>query len=232
MAHTVFLLPALLQTLLCPGLRLHCLFFLYSQALIQFYNFKYFLCVNIYPRSLSCTSDTGIQWLAQLLHLEVICISLWLSLGLPYPIDDNSVQCFKRKLKSSLTPFFLSDTTFISSGGLYSNYIQNLINFHYDWVQDTLSENMTHWHMEYFKLKEFEKQQKQEGHSDSPLPSFPQKQVLKLSCQRIPPEERNILNRGETRTWRRISRNRPCSVFSTFHTQLILFALSYLSMTF
>lgn len=81
------------------------------------------------------------------------------SLGLPYPNRWQLCPVFQEKaLESSLTPFFLSNATFMV--GLYSNYIQNLIIFHYDGVQDTLSENMAHWHMEYFKLKESEKQQK------------------------------------------------------------------------
>lgn len=112
---------------------------------IQFYGFKYFICVNIYPSPLSCTSDTGIQWLAQLLHLEVICISHW-----PF-LSQYMTTLFN---VSSLTPFFLSNPHSFLLVGLYSNYIQNLIIFQYDGVWDTLSENMAHWHMENFKLKE------------------------------------------------------------------------------
>ena len=38
-----------------------------------------------------------------------------------------------------------------------------------DGGQDTLPPNMVFWHVEYFKLKEFDKQHVQEGLSDLPL---------------------------------------------------------------
>ena len=42
-----------------------------------------------------------------------------------------------------------------------------------DGVQDTLPQSMAPWHIEYSKLKEGEKKQKREGHSDLLLaPAF------------------------------------------------------------
>lgn len=50
--------------------------------------------------------------------------------------------------------------------------------------QNTLPQNMAHRHIQYFKLKEFEKQQVQEG---LPTSSAPPKQVIKPSCEKCSP---------------------------------------------
>lgn len=54
--------------------------------------------------------------------------------------------------------------------------------WHADGVQDTLPQNMSPCPIEYFKLKEFEKWQAQEGLSDLPM-----KQVIKPPCERYSP---------------------------------------------
>lgn len=43
-------------------------------------------------------------------------------------------------------------------------------------------QNMAHWHIDYFKVKGFEKQHVQEGLSD-----LPRTQVIKPSCESHPP---------------------------------------------
>lgn len=147
--------------LLCPELRLHPLSL--STLMLSFS----FMALNTLYLS-TYIPDLSPALLTQVSN-GLLNFSTWKSyashtgslLAFPIPIDDNSVQCFKRKPWSHLWLLSFSQIphSFLLVG-LYSNYIQNLIIFHYDGVQDTLSENTAHWHMEYFKLKEFEKQQK------------------------------------------------------------------------
>ena len=56
-----------------------------------------------------------------------------------------------------------------------------------DRVQNMLPQDMALWHSEYFKLKEFEKQQVQEG-----LSGLPPKQIVRPSVERCPPTEASL----------------------------------------
>ena len=107
-----------------------------------------------------------IRLLAQLLHLENL---IYISNLTPISADGNSVELLKRKPRSHLWLLSFSQMPYLFlSVGLYSECIQNL----------TIFQIMVSGHIEYFKLKEFEKTA-EAGRSLWPLQPFPPEAVAK-----------------------------------------------------
>lgn len=78
--------------------------------------------------------------------------------------------------------------------------------------QDMLPQSVVSWHIEYFKLKEFEKTAEARGHSDFPTSSL-LKQVIKPSCGRYPPctwRKEASLSLKTKEHQRRILTNKTC----------------------
>lgn len=106
-------------------------FFLYSCSLIQFYGFKQLIYANTYtrlfPEFLTCASNGLLNFSAWKPNMHLI-----LALPLASPI---SCLVFLRDSLGVIFDSFLSIVQMPQSFlpvGLYSNYIQNLIIFHYN----------------------------------------------------------------------------------------------------
>lgn len=76
-----------------------------------------------------------------------------------------------------------------------------------DSVQDKLLQNMASWHIEHFKLKEWETTSA--GRILWPSPEAGYK-TLKFEVPSLHPEERSVLISGDRGTPRAIGTNRPC----------------------
>ena len=95
-------------------------------------------------------------------------------------IFEESQYCFPQWLHQFAFPPAVQKFPF--SPHPHQHLLPFVFVYHSDGVQDTLPQHMLPWHIQYFKLKEFEKWHGQEGFSDLPL-----KQAIKSSCDRCPP---------------------------------------------
>lgn len=89
------------------------------------------------------------------------------------------LYCFRVPLRDSSTAFMIKNILISLDQpviNLYFIFTFIVLCFTFAGIQDMLPQNMAPWHIKYFKLKEFEKQQAQARFSE-----LPPKQVLRSS---------------------------------------------------